>query len=300
MAPWRHLTRKPISMLEPETEAMRAPLDAFLDQHLATVENAHLQAAMRYSVDAGGKRLRPLLLLATVATFGGAVEAAMPAAAALELVHTYSLIHDDLPEMDNDDLRRGQPTSHKKFDVATAVLAGDALQSEAFTLLGQLAAQPQVQVALLQTLAAAIGGNGMVGGQVMDMDSQGHTISLDDLKQLQRLKTGALLEAAVVMGGQLANVEAATLGALRAFAAHFGLAFQIQDDINDLTKTAAQLGKTPNKDLAEHKATFPALLGLAGSREALQREVAEAAASLTKLNQPAPQLSAFLTYFETR
>ncbi|MFD1399213.1 polyprenyl synthetase family protein [Lacticaseibacillus suilingensis] len=287
-------------MLKPDTEALRAPLNAFLDQHLATVENAHLQAAMRYSVDAGGKRLRPLLLLATVATFGGEVEAAMPAAAALELVHTYSLIHDDLPEMDNDDLRRGQPTAHKKFDVATAVLAGDALQSEAFTLLGQLTAQPQVQVALLQTLAAAIGGNGMVGGQVMDMDSQGQTISLADLKQLQRLKTGALLEAAVVMGGQLANVDAATFGALRAFAAHFGLAFQIQDDINDLTKTAAQLGKTPNKDVAEHKATFPALLGLAGSREALQQEVAAAAASLATLNQPAPQLSAFLTYFETR
>nr|WP_225047843.1 farnesyl diphosphate synthase [Lacticaseibacillus kribbianus] len=269
-----------------------------MTQALDAVANTHLQDAMRYSVMAGGKRLRPLLLLATVASFDGPVQQALPAAAGLEFLHTYSLIHDDLPAMDNDDLRRGRATSHKRFGTATAILAGDALQAEAFGLAAQVAAPPAVVVALVQTLARAAGASGMVAGQVRDMDGEHHRLDLAALRQLQAEKTGALIEAAVRMGALIAGVGAADLAALGDFAAAFGLAFQIQDDINDATKTAAELGKTPNKDVAEGKATFPSLLGLDGARAALAEQVAAARAALGGLSRPVPQLSAFLTYFE--
>lgn len=281
------------------TAAWLTPVQQTLDQYLNGVENTHLRAAMRYSVDAGGKRLRPLMLLATVTTLGGDGERALPAAAALELAHTYSLIHDDLPAMDNDDLRRGKPTSHKQFDEATAILAGDALQSAAFELLGQAQTSAATLVSLFQTLARAIGPHGMVAGQVMDMDAQGHQIDLSTLRQLQAEKTGALLAAAADMGAQLAGASAADKRAIHAFAAAFGRAFQIQDDINDVTETAAQLGKTPNKDVAEGKATYPSLLGLTASQEALAAAIAEAKAALGTLSVPAPQLLALLDYFET-
>ncbi|WP_461224381.1 polyprenyl synthetase family protein [Lacticaseibacillus suihuaensis] len=285
-------------MLEPKTLGFKEPLEAALATALAPIANTHLQAAMRYSVDAGGKRLRPLLLLAVVDSFGGSVKQALPAAAGLELLHTYSLIHDDLPAMDNDDLRRGRPTSHKRFGTAMAILAGDGLQAQAFAQVAAVTAAPGVVVQLLQALAQAAGPCGMVAGQVMDMDGEHHRLDLAALRQLQALKTGALIEAAVAMGGLLAGVAAADGAALRAFAAHFGLAFQIQDDVNDRTKTAAELGKTPNKDLAEAKATFPSLLGLAGAQQALAQEVAAAHAALGRLSRPVPQLDAFLTYFE--
>ncbi|KRN24785.1 polyprenyl synthetase family protein [Lacticaseibacillus camelliae] len=282
-----------------ETAAWLKPVQQTLDDYLATVNNPHLQAAMAYSVDAGGKRLRPLLLLAVVTTFGGDGEQALPAAAALELLHTYSLIHDDLPAMDNDDLRRGKKTSHKQFDEATAILAGDALQSAAFELLAQTKVAPATLVGLVQTFARAVGPNGMVGGQVMDMDAQGHQIDLQTLLQLQAEKTGALLTAAADMGAQLAHVSASDARGVHVFAAAFGRAFQIQDDINDVTETAAQLGKTPNKDVAEGKATYPSLLGLAATRQVLAEEVVKAQAAASDLSVPAPQLKALLDYFET-
>ncbi|WP_203624375.1 MULTISPECIES: polyprenyl synthetase family protein [unclassified Lacticaseibacillus] len=285
-------------MLE-ETAAWRQPVQQTLDQYLATVKNPHLEAAMAYSVDAGGKRLRPLLLLAVVTTFGGDGQQALPAAAALELLHTYSLIHDDLPAMDNDDLRRGKKTSHKQFDEATAILAGDALQSAAFDLLAQTNVRPETIVRLVQLFARAVGPNGMVGGQVMDMDAQGHQIDLSTLQQLQAEKTGALLAAAADMGAVLAQASADDAAQVHAFATAFGRAFQIQDDINDVTETAAQLGKTPNKDVAEGKATYPSLVGLAGARKALGDEVAKAKRAASQLSVPAPQLLALLDYFET-
>ncbi|MFD1393615.1 polyprenyl synthetase family protein [Lacticaseibacillus jixianensis] len=283
-------------MLE-ETARWLEPVQHTLDRYLATVENAHLRAAMTYSVDAGGKRLRPLLLLATVTTFGGDGERALPAAAALELVHTYSLIHDDLPAMDNDDLRRGKPTSHKQFDEATAILAGDALQSAGFELLAQTQTPPATLVTLVQLFARAIGPFGMVAGQVMDMDAQGKPLTLPQLQQLQAGKTGALLTAAADMGAQLAGAMPADARAVHDFAAAFGRAFQIQDDINDVTETAAQLGKTPNKDVAEGKATYPSLLGLAGAQEALRAAVNSARQAVAKVSVPAPQLLALLDYF---
>lgn len=287
-------------MLEARTKGFLAPLEAVMDAQLETVANAHLQTAMSYSLAAGGKRLRPLLLLATVDTFGGAVTDALPAAAALEFVHTYSLIHDDLPAMDNDDLRRGQPTNHKQFGEALAILAGDALQTAAFSLIAEADLPATVRIALVRQLAKAAGGAGMVAGQVLDMDSTGQVIDRETLATLQAQKTGALLAAAVVMGGTMAEVREGDAAALRTFGEAFGSAFQIQDDLNDGQKSAAELGKTPNKDIAAKKATYPAVVGPTAAKQALDQAVTNAQAALDQLSVPAPQLAAFLTYFEEK
>ncbi|MFD1429923.1 polyprenyl synthetase family protein [Lacticaseibacillus mingshuiensis] len=285
-------------MLDDKVVALLPAVEQTLQAHLDQVANVHLRKAMAYSLTAGGKRLRPLLLLAVVQSFAGPVEAALPAAAGIECLHTYSLIHDDLPAMDNDDLRRGQPTSHKVFGSALAILAGDALQTAAFELVSATPAAPEVVVKLVRTLAKASGASGMVAGQVMDMDGETVHYDLPTLQQLHALKTGALLAAAVQMGAQLAAVSAADQAALATFGEQFGVAFQIQDDINDVTETSAQLGKTAGKDLSEHKNTYPALLGLTGAKDALQAHVAAAEAALHRLSRPAPQLDSFLTYFE--
>lgn len=285
-------------MLKPETEAYKPLVMATLDAHLNTITTKPLQEAMRYSLFAGGKRLRPLLLLATVSSYGGAVADALPAAAGLECLHTYSLIHDDLPAMDNDDLRRGKPTSHKKFGEALAILAGDGLQSSAFDLLSQTKTSATQLAKCLQLFAQAVGANGMVGGQVLDIEGEHHHLSLTELKHLHALKTGALLATAVDMGAVLAQVSAADAQVLHQFAANFGLAFQIQDDINDRTKSTQALGKTANKDIAEAKNTYPALLGLDGARAALAKQVQQAHDALAQLSKPVPELAAFLTYFD--
>ncbi len=287
-----------LTMLKPQTQAYVPKVMATLDAHLNTITTKPLQEAMRYSLFAGGKRLRPLLLLATVASFGGSVEDCLPAAAALECLHTYSLIHDDLPAMDNDDLRRGKPTSHKQFGEALAILAGDGLQSSAFDLLSQTQTTPAQLVTCLQLFAQAVGANGMVGGQVLDIEGEHHHLTLAQLKHLHALKTGALLATAVDMGAVLASVSEADAANLHQFAASFGLAFQIQDDINDRTKSTQALGKTANKDIAEAKNTYPALLGLAGARKALAEQVQQANDALTQLSRPVPELAAFLTYFD--
>lgn len=285
-------------MLRPETEAYKTQVMATLDAHLNTITTKPLQAAMRYSLFAGGKRLRPLLLLATVSSFDGSVSQALPAAAGLECLHTYSLIHDDLPAMDNDDLRRGNLTSHKKFGEALAILAGDGLQASAFDLLSQTQTTPAQLATCMQLFARAVGANGMVGGQVLDIEGEHHHLSLAELKHLHALKTGALLTAAVDIGAVLASVSDADAQALHQFAASFGLAFQIQDDINDRTKSTQALGKTANKDIAEAKNTYPALLGLPGACEALAQQVQYARSALLQLSRPVPELSAFLTYFD--
>lgn len=285
-------------MLKPETEAYKTQVMATLDAHLTTITTKPLQAAMRYSLFAGGKRLRPLLLLATVSSFDGSVAQALPAAAGLECLHTYSLIHDDLPAMDNDDLRRGNLTSHKKFGEALAILAGDGLQATAFDLLSQTQTTPAQLATCMQLFARAVGANGMVGGQVLDIQGEHHHLSLAELKHLHALKTGALLTAAVDIGAVLASVSDVDAQALHQFAASFGLAFQIQDDINDRTKSTQALGKTANKDIAEAKNTYPALLGLPGAREALAQQVQYARSALLQLSRPVPELSAFLTYFD--
>ena len=282
--------------MSPTLTDWQTAINHALDEQLATVANPHLRAAMAYSVDAGGKRLRPLLLLSVVAMYDGAVAEALPAATALEFVHTYSLIHDDLPAMDNDDLRRGQPTNHKQFGEALAILAGDALLTDAFAILSQH--YPEKGAALVQILAEAAGSSGMVAGQVLDMDGEQTQYDLATLKQMHQAKTGALIQAGVAMGSLFVAIPEADQAALADFAAAFGLGFQIKDDINDVTKTTAELGKTADKDVAEHKNTFPELLGLAGAKQALATQFQLATAALNSLTVDAADLKSILAVLQ--
>lgn len=282
--------------MSPTLTDWQTAINHALDEQLATVANPHLRAAMAYSVDAGGKRLRPLLLLSVVAMYDGVVAEALPAAAALEFVHTYSLIHDDLPAMDNDDLRRGQPTNHKQFGEALAILAGDALLTDAFAILSQH--YPEKGAELVQILAEAAGSSGMVAGQVLDMDGEQTQYDLATLKQMHQAKTGALIQAGVAMGSLFVAIPEADQAALADFAAAFGLGFQIKDDINDVTKTTAELGKTADKDVAEHKNTFPELLGLAGAKQALATQFQLATAALNSLTVDAADLKSILAVLQ--
>ncbi|WP_368277644.1 polyprenyl synthetase family protein [Lacticaseibacillus paracasei] len=278
--------------MSPMLAGWRTAVEQTLDEQLAAVANPHLRAAMVYSVEAGGKRLRPLLLLSVVAMYDGVIADALPAAAALEYVHTYSLIHDDLPAMDDDDLRRGKPTNHKQFGEALAILAGDALLTDAFAILSRQ--YPEKGVACVQILAEAAGSNGMVGGQVLDMDGENEQYHLETLKRMHEAKTGALIQAAIAMGGLFVTIPETDQTALADFSAAFGLGFQIKDDINDVTKTTAELGKTADKDVIEHKNTFPELLGLDGAIQALQVEIAKAEAALNELTVDAAPLAEIL------
>lgn len=278
--------------MSPMLAGWRTAVEQTLDEQLAAVANPHLRAAMVYSVEAGGKRLRPLLLLSVVAMYDGVIADALPAAAALEYVHTYSLIHDDLPAMDDDDLRRGKPTNHKQFGEALAILAGDALLTDAFAILTRQ--YPEKGVACVQILAEAAGSNGMVGGQVLDMDGENEQYHLETLKRMHEAKTGALIQAAIAMGGLFVTIPETDQTALADFSAAFGLGFQIKDDINDVTKTTAELGKTADKDVIEHKNTFPELLGLDGAIQALQVEIAKAETALNELTVDAAPLAEIL------
>jgi farnesyl diphosphate synthase len=246
-------------------------------------EPARLHAAMRHAVLDGGKRMRPLLVYATGTAFGCEEPRLDVPAAAVELIHAYSLAHDDLPAMDDDALRRGKPTVHVAFGEATAILAGDALQSLAFELLAGAPFDADVRVAMLQELAVAAGARGMCGGQALDIDATGRTITIDALQRLHALKTGALLRAAVRLGAIAARVDAPTVARLDVFADALGLAFQIRDDLLDVEGDSATLGKTAGKDREQDKATFPALLGMEASRtrlDALGATMAQALAPL--------------------
>jgi farnesyl diphosphate synthase len=250
----------------------RPRVDAWLEQSLpaSAASPQRLHAAMRHAVLDGGKRMRPLLVYATGTAFG-ADEAALDApAAAVELIHAYSLVHDDLPSMDDDALRRGKPTVHVAFDEPTAILAGDALQSLAFELLADAQATAAIRVAMLRELAVAAGVRGMCGGQALDLAATGTVhLDVDALQRLHSLKTGALLRAAIRLGAICAEVDATTLTRLDRFANALGLAFQIRDDLLDIEGDSATLGKTAGKDVAQAKATFPALLGIDASRRRL-------------------------------
>lgn len=230
-----------------------------------------LVEAMEYSLMAGGKRLRPALALGAARATGGPEEAALPAACALEMIHTYSLIHDDLPAMDNDDLRRGRPTAHKAFGEATAILAGDSLLTLAFEVLAE-AGNP----AVIREIAHASGVCGMAGGQYVDLQSEGKRLTLGELRNIHRCKTGALIRVAVRAGALATNAPAPALEALTAYGEHIGLAFQIADDILDVVGDEAAIGKRVGSDEANEKATYPALLGLEQSRTRA-REAADAA-----------------------
>jgi len=225
-----------------------------------------LVEAMRYSLEAGGKRLRPILCLSASEAVGGSDVDVMPAACALELIHTYSLIHDDLPAMDDDDLRRGRPTCHKAFDEATAILAGDALLTAAFEVLAAAGRRrPDDALKSLEVIyliARGAGYSGMVGGQMMDVSSEGKTITLEDLEKLQRLKTGALIEASVRVGAVLGGGSAQEIAALSAYGRHIGLAFQVADDILNIEGKSELLGKPVGSDKARQKATRPSLTGM--------------------------------------
>lgn len=232
-----------------------------------------LVQAMRYSLLNGGKRIRPLLCFATAEALGGSDRNTAKVAAALELIHAYSLIHDDLPAMDDDALRRGKPTCHVAFDEATAILAGDALQALAFQQLADIdELPPQVVVELIRQLAEAAGSKGMVGGQSIDLEFTGRHISYDKLQQMHSLKTGALIQASVTMGATATNQAAQRqLIALRSYAEHIGLAFQIQDDILDVQSPTKKLGKTQGADRARNKTTYTSLLGLKQARDEAER-----------------------------
>ena len=247
---------------------------------------ADLNLAMRYAVLDGGKRLRPLLVLAACEAVNGRPQAALRAACAVELIHAYSLVHDDMPCMDNDVLRRGKPTVHIKFGEAQAMLAGDALQALAFEFLtpddDTLPVATQAQ--LCRMLARAAGGQGMAGGQAIDLASVGLPLTSEQLHDMHRLKTGALLQASVLMGATCGAASVPVMNALRDYGAAIGLAFQVVDDILDVTADSATLGKTAGKDAAQHKPTFVSLMGLEASTEYAQQLLARALDSLNTID----------------
>ena len=235
-----------------------------------------LQEALLYSLEAGGKRLRPMLVFQTVEAFGKEVtEGVLACGAALEMLHTYSLIHDDLPAMDNDDLRRGVPTNHKVFGEALGILAGDGLLTAAFTLLAESNNPPEVKVKLLQLLGEKAGNTGMIAGQTLDILSEGKEISLEELKEIHRLKTGELLSFSFMAGGILAKKNEETLLLLEKIGEKFGLGFQIRDDLLDVLGNTKTLGKNTQQDALLKKATYPGLLGIDGAKEALRETVNE-------------------------
>lgn len=242
-----------------------------------------LVAAMRHGTLAGGKRLRPFLLRQTAAVFGVAPELSLPAAVSVELIHCYSLIHDDLPAMDDDDMRRGRPTVHVAFDEATAILAGDALQTLAFEALAEADAPAALRAGWMQSLARASGARGMCGGQALDIDATGSQLPLEALQRMHSLKTGALIRAAVRMGALGAGADEPTLQRLDRFADALGLAFQVRDDLLDIEASSETLGKTAGKDVAQAKSTYPALLGVDGARAKLEQLSAEMQAALAGL-----------------
>ena len=250
---------------------------------------SRLHAAMRYSVFAGGKRLRPALALASARACGGSADAALDAMAAIELLHTYTLIHDDLPAMDDDDLRRGRPTCHKAFDEATAILAGDALQAEAF------ACAARISLAAVRALAAAAGSLGVVGGQMEDLAAEGAPLgdgSGTRLEAIHRAKTAAIIACACALGAHSAGASAPELAALQAYGAAAGLAFQIADDVLDASATSAVLGKTAGKDAAQGKLTYVAVYGLERARAEARARTAEAVACLAPFGERGQALAA--------
>lgn len=283
--------------------ALAEQLGSLRSEFSATDTSVWLQRlfeAMRYSLLIGGKRVRPTLVYATAAAISprASNESLDQIACALEFVHTYSLVHDDLPAMDDDDLRRGSPTCHRQFDEATAILAGDGLQTRAFELLANLpGVSADTRLALISTLAAASGPRGMVGGQAIDLGAVHQQIGIDQLEAMHRLKTGALIRAAARLGAIAAGASAPQLDAIDRYAATIGLAFQVQDDILDITADTATLGKQQGADLARDKPTYPALLGLDGARakaQALHEEAINALTIFGESADPLRQLSLYI------
>ena len=280
-----------------------AEVDAALDLFLpkAKVRPATIHAAMRYSVFAGGKRLRPVLCLAAAEACGGEVSDALAPACALELMHTYSLVHDDLPAMDDDDLRRGRPTCHKVYGEGMAVLCGDALLTESFIVLAQTATTKRYGTRDYVTELAVTGGSQkLIGGQVMDLEGEGKKLTKRDLVRIHEAKTAALLTSALRLGGMTANATPAKLEALTKFGHALGLAFQVIDDILDVTQSTEVLGKTAGKDEAVEKSTYPAILGLEASRKEAARLTKAAMDALKPFGKKAARLQEIASHMLDR
>ena len=288
-----------MSRTHPEAPASLIEFSSHADALLARVlpredqPPGELHRAMRYAVLGGGKRLRPVLVHVTGQTLGAAPDRLDSAAAAVEIIHAYSLVHDDLPAMDDDDLRRGRPTCHVAFGEAMAILAGDALQALAFEILAaDTAHDPRIHVEMLRTLAAACGAHGMAGGQAFDLAAVGTKLSHADLERMHVHKTGALIRASVRLGALAAGGrDTATLDALERYGHAIGLAFQIRDDLLDIEAATEQLGKTAGKDAAAAKPTYPAILGVDASRAELSRLTSEALEAIAPLGANARALT---------
>ncbi len=280
---------KPPPFFEEDRLAVDAALERLLPPESALPASIH--QAMRYSVFAGGKRIRPILCLETARIFAPEIAAALHPACAIEMIHTYSLIHDDLPALDNDDLRRGKPTCHKKFGEATAILAGDALLTLAFETIGATPIEPARCVAIVKEVAGAAGTvNGMVGGQVADLEAEGRRVAPEMLEYIHKSKTAALIRASVTAGALCAGASAEAVARLRRFGEAIGWAFQVTDDILDVEESSAALGKTAGKDIAQQKATYPAIHGLQRSHEIAHQLANKAVAELAPYGERAGRL----------
>lgn len=292
---------------------MTATLSAFMNEYKEVLERelkeliAALQApevlkeAMDYSLQAGGKRIRPMLIFATIASFEKNPRIGLAAAAALEMIHTYSLIHDDLPSMDDDDLRRGQPTNHKVFGEAAAILAGDALLTYAFQVIAQAESYSSEQkVVLMEWLAEAAGPEGMVGGQMADIEGEKKELTLAELEYIHKNKTGRLLAYSVMAGALLAGASEEQLEHFQQYAFHIGLAFQIQDDILDVEGSEEKLGKRVGSDSANHKSTYPSLLTMEGAKDQLAQHANSAREALLQTNTDSALLLELVDLIATR
>ena len=281
----------------------KALVDEALNGFLPGAENEPpiIFEAVRYSLFAGGKRIRPILCMAAAEAVGGSADSVIPAACALECIHTYSLIHDDLPAMDNDDFRRGRPTSHKVFGEAIAILAGDALLTEAFSILARAGQRPGIDASrLLQVIrdvAQAAGIWGMIGGQVMDVQAEGKAVGMEAVYDMHARKTGAMIRVSVTSGALLAGAAEERIAALADYGRRIGLAFQIADDILNVSGSAVLMGKNTGSDEHRGKVTFPAIMGIAGSRAKLEELVCQAIADLETFDDkadPLRQLAKFI------
>jgi len=283
----------------------RKSVDSFLKKYITDKKKdkdcpRHLSEAMGYALMAGGKRVRPILCIASYEAVGGNSDKILPVAAALELVHTYSLIHDDLPAMDDDDLRRNQPTTHKVFGEATAILAGDALLTDAFGLVSKSDAGPRTLITIVQELSHGSGPEGMVGGQTVDILLEGKKAKKNELSYIHTHKTGALIRASVRIGAIMAKASPAKLTALTEYGEKTGLAFQVIDDILDVTGTKEELGKSAGADDARGKNTYPSIFGLNASQEIAEKLINDSVNALKPFNKKAEPLAEIARYILSR